>query len=312
MRTGYSLLLGEYVDAERLAYKDCKDFQIVCPCCKEPTFKVSREVAARPVQYLSHYEKDKSFAEECELRVRSLAKEDMARSNNLSRGQRLEYFLSVLQSAISITLYPQDDTSQSKVNKLTQMLGRSKSLKRYRELLLTYERKMYGKMSDAELLEGVAGYVDDIREVNKGEFFSTSFALEIQKRIACDVWRHVLSAKAKESYFVLFSHAYYTLMYRLEVASGERTLFEHEQVLYSAMEKLFDTSVNKGKLILQTLVNYPIGKPYAMEGSNLYNKMSSEIAHEMVGILLVLPYFEMLKKAMDAVTNRPVKDGKAG
>jgi len=189
------------------------------------------------------------------------------------------------------------------------MLGRSKSLKRYRELLFAYERKMFGKMSDADLAEHVTGYVDDIREVNEGDFFSTSFALETQKRIAGDMWRHVLSAKAKESYFILFNHGYNRLMYRIKATSGERALFEYEQIMYSAMEKLIDTSVNKGKLIIQGLVNYPIGKPYAMEGSNLFRKASSEIAHEMFGILLVLPYFEMLKKATDRSVFKKSNDG---
>jgi hypothetical protein len=298
MRTGYSLLLGEYVEAERISYEDCKAFQIVCPSCKEPIFKVNREVTTKPISYLSHYEKDKSFVAECELRVSALTKEEIIRSNNLSRGQRLEYFLSVLQTAISSALYPQDDISLSKLTKLTHMLGRSKSLRRYRELLFAYERKMYAKMSDADLAEQMVGYVDDIREVNEGDFFSTSFALETQKRIACDMWRHVLSAKAKESYFILFNHGYYRLMYRIKLTSGQRELFEYERIMYSAMEKLIDTSVNKGRFIIQSLINYPIGKPHAMEGSNLFNKVSSEIAHEMFGILLVLPYFEMLKKSM--------------
>jgi hypothetical protein len=298
MKTGYSLLLGEYVGAERLSYEDCKAFQIVCPSCKEPIFKVNREVVTAPVQYLSHYEKDKSFIAECELRVDALTKEEITRSNNLSRGQRLQYFLSVLQEAIPSVLYPQDDVSHSKIAKLTHLLSRSKALKRYRELLFTYERKAFANISDTDLAEQMSGYVDDVREVNQGEFFSTSFALETQKRIACDMWRHVLSAKAKESYFILFSHGYYSLMYRLKLASGERALFEYERVMYSAMEKLIDTSVNKGKMIIQSLINYPIGQPYAMEGSNLFNKMSSEIAHEMFGILLVLPYFEMLKTSI--------------
>jgi hypothetical protein len=300
MKTGYSLLLGEYVEAKRISYEDCKAFQIVCPSCKEPIFKVNREVTTKPIQYLSHYEKDKSFVAECELRVSALTKEEITRSNNLSRGQRLEYFLSVLQTAIPSALYPQDDNSLSKLTKLTHMLGRSKSLKRYRELLFAYERKMYSKMSDADLAEQMVGYVDDIREVNEGDFFSTSFALETQKRIACDMWRHVLSAKAKESYFILFTHGYYRLMYRIKLTSGQRELFEYERIMYSAMEKLIDTSVNKGRFIIQSLINYPIGKPHAMEGSNLFNKVSSEIAHEMFGILLVLPYFEMLKKSMEA------------
>ena len=304
MKTGYSLLLGEYIEAQKINYDDCKNFQVVCPSCKEPIFKVQRELTANPTEYLSHYERDKSYVAECELRVSALTKEEIAKSNTLSRDQRLEYFLSVLQKAISQTLYPQDDISQSKVAKLLQTLARSKSLKSYRELLFAFERKAYAKVSDVELTEQMSGYMDDIREVNEGEFFSTSFAMETQMRIARDIWRHLLSAGAKGNYFILFNHAYYQLMYRFKLASNNRSLMEHEQVMYSAMDKLINTSVNKGRLIIQSLNKYPIGKPHAMADSNLLNKLSSEIAHEMMGILLVLPYFELLKAATDAAVLR--------
>ncbi len=147
MKTGYSLLLGEYIDAEKVNYLDCKLFQIVCPNCKEPIFKVDRELVSTPVEYLSHYNRDKGYVAECELRVNSLSREEIATSNNLSRGQRLEYFLSVLQETISTTLYPQDETSQTKVNKLLNRVAKSKSLKHYRELMFDYERKTNAKIS---------------------------------------------------------------------------------------------------------------------------------------------------------------------
>ena len=44
MKLGYSLLLGEHIEAEWIEYTDCKVFQIVCPNCKEPIFKVFRQV----------------------------------------------------------------------------------------------------------------------------------------------------------------------------------------------------------------------------------------------------------------------------
>lgn len=298
MKTGYSLLLGEYIDAEKISYVDCKSFQVVCPFCKEPVFKVNREATVKSIEYLSHYDKDKSYETECELRVNGLSKDEIAKTNNLARGQRLDYFLSVLREAILKTLYPQDETSQSKVKRLFERFNKSKPLKHYREVMFEYSRRAYSKMPDDELAEIIESYVDDIKEINEGEFYKTSFALETQKRIVRDVWRHLLSVKARENYFILFNHGYFTLMQRIELAGKERNLFEYEVVMYSAMGRLFNTSVAKGKLITKSLIEYPIGKPHAMNGSNLYNKLSSEIAHEMFGILLVLPYFELLKEAM--------------
>ncbi len=78
--TVYSLLLGEYIEAEKISYVDCKGFQIVCLCCKEPIFKVNRENAVKSIEYLSHYDKDKSYVTECELRVEALSKEEITKT----------------------------------------------------------------------------------------------------------------------------------------------------------------------------------------------------------------------------------------
>src|SRR5205807_10298925 len=89
----------------------------------------------------------------------------------------------------------------------------------------------------------------------------------------------------------------YSFMTRIKLATSKHAPLEHELIMYRAMERLINTSVKKRELISKTLIAYPIGQPFAMDGSNLFNKLFSEIAHEMLGILLVLPYFELLKKA---------------
>ena len=38
MKLGYSILLGETLDASALQYRDCERFQVVCPNCHEPIF----------------------------------------------------------------------------------------------------------------------------------------------------------------------------------------------------------------------------------------------------------------------------------
>lgn len=42
MNLGYSILLGETLAALNLQYRDCERFQVVCPHCHEPIFKVRR------------------------------------------------------------------------------------------------------------------------------------------------------------------------------------------------------------------------------------------------------------------------------
>ena len=77
MKLGYSLLLGEHIEAEWIEYTDCKVFQIVSPNCKEPIFKVFRQVPPPGVHYLSHYEKDSAYEADCELRVASMGKKKL-------------------------------------------------------------------------------------------------------------------------------------------------------------------------------------------------------------------------------------------
>ena len=58
MKYGFSLLLNEYIHPELVEYKDSKIFQIVCPECYEPIFKVNRN---NKVTYFSHYKKDEKL-----------------------------------------------------------------------------------------------------------------------------------------------------------------------------------------------------------------------------------------------------------
>ena len=295
MKIGYSLLLGEYLQAESISYDDCNPFQIVCPVCKEPVFKVVRDLNASSSQYLSHYNKDKSYDNECELRVTSIPRESIEKTNSFSRGQRLEYFLKVLQQAILEEFYP-DESEQSRAEQFANKLRRSKGLKEYREFLLSHARKIYPSLTYEEIQEALDGYTDDITEVS-GEFPPTEFSLMIQKRIAHDIWLHLLSPKARDNYLFVFSHAYIALLVRLELARNERGAFDFEICLNDSMVKLADAHIKEGRRILSNLAGWQIGPPYAIEGSNLFSKMSAEIEHEMLGILLHLPYFELLQKA---------------
>lgn len=99
MKLGYSNLLGEYLNAVDIGYPDCKGFQVVCPACREPVFKVLRS-GEMDLHYLTHYAAQKSFAADCELRVGGIGKGDFERHNAASRGQRLAYFLGVLRQCL--------------------------------------------------------------------------------------------------------------------------------------------------------------------------------------------------------------------
>ena len=296
MKLGYSLLLGEYCEAAFIEYGDCKAFQIVCPSCKEPVFKVTREpVEDRQIHYLSHYQKDEAYEAECELRVSRISEEEIERTNSLSRNQKIEYFLGVFREAVLNHEYPKEAEPQAAVKSYMRRLAKSKALEKVRELLFEFHRDPGTSYTKAKLNAYFDDYVTDIKEI-AGKFFSTAYSLETQKRIGGDMWQHLLSAKTKENFFFLFNHGYVVLLQRLERAIRGRQPFQYELDLYKAMRRIPDANKEEGLAILDAMREYSVEPPHALEGSNLFLKLYSEVTHEMLGALLRLPYFEMLRQ----------------
>ena len=114
MKTAFSLLLQEYVNPVELDYKDCRTFQIVCPACKEPVFKVSRKIADTRTDYFSHYRKDETLNKQCELRVNRISTKRIDEVRSESRNQKLRLFLKVFQDIIWENEYNEITTKKSK------------------------------------------------------------------------------------------------------------------------------------------------------------------------------------------------------
>lgn len=94
MKRGWSILLGELVDATDVGHGDAADFQVVCEICREPVFKTER----RDSHFLSHYPAAARWAAECELRVaRSIREDDERTLPSVDRGQSLKHYLSVFE-----------------------------------------------------------------------------------------------------------------------------------------------------------------------------------------------------------------------
>ncbi len=110
MKLGYSMLLGELVPADQAKRTDPVGFQIVCPCCKDPVFKVEREQVEKPIDFFSHYA-GKEGVDECELRVAGISSQQREQANAVSRGQTLKMFLSVFRD--TMMLHFRDDESTS-------------------------------------------------------------------------------------------------------------------------------------------------------------------------------------------------------
>ncbi len=288
MNLGYSLLLGEYIEAERVEYDDCKPFQITCPACHEPVFKVVRAVPGSERHYLSHYEVSQSYATDCELRVRSLTHAEIEKSNSLARGQRLALFLSVLKTSVQryelATYGP----------RATVVLGtvrRNKALKLLRRIHFDHVRQTHGLKDRHELLAFCNDYIQDFSQGHPG-FVPTTFSLEVQKRIAVDIWLHLLTSHGQDNFFYLFNFCYLFLMSRLDEAAATRSLQQWESALFDTMALLTKANTKNGGQLISLMARTKIP---SFEGEiDLTGKLLAEITHEMLGCLLRLPYSEIL------------------
>lgn len=295
MKTGYSLLLGEFIDAEVIGYTDCKSFQIVCPICREPVFKVERNHPPPALHYLSHYEASKAFASDCELRVKAISDQEKDRDNSLSRGQKLEYFLSVLREEILRKEFGTSPENIEKVRQAIKAMMNAPGVQIFRDIFHRHQLSNHEMNTPHNLSILFDEYIKDIVSVG-GEFPTTGFAIATQKRIATDVWLHLLSAKAMGNFSFLFCSGYLVFSGRIEEAQRRRPIYQFEQDFLVVLARLIKISRKKAEALLVKMGSTSIGPPYAISGSTYFSKVASEICHEMLGILLRLPYFEMLSR----------------
>jgi len=77
LEIGYSLVLHHNINAISVDKVSCEKFQLVCPACHEPLFKVHRIVNLKAVDYLAHFKrKNKEDTAWCELRVEQIVQDD--------------------------------------------------------------------------------------------------------------------------------------------------------------------------------------------------------------------------------------------
>jgi hypothetical protein len=250
------------------------------------------------VSYFSHYRKEKSYIDDCELRVKSFGGDELKKTNQESRQQRLEYFLEILRKIILKHEYPAEQSQTKKIRYLFKLMDRSKALIFLRDMI--YENcktNMGASLSENQFYELLDEYIKDIEKVS-GKFYETSFSINIQKRIARDIWLHLLSHKSEKNWIFLFNHSYSFVMSRINRLRSERELYEWQEFLYRSMDKLLEANKIRGMEVIAKLSKYPIGPPFASEVHDLLGKMASEITQEMLGCLLRLPYFEYLKETI--------------
>jgi hypothetical protein len=224
MKTGYSILLGEYIYATAVEYRDCESFQIVCPSCKEPVFKCVREATGETVHYLSHYREKPSFDDRCELRVAAISTGHIEQQNGVSREQKLHYFLSILQDAILDSEFSAGSRID-RVRSFFRQIDRAKALGQFKMMVMEQCRDNWRGEDLGNHETYLDDYVRDIEE-SSGAFYQTAYSLQVQKRIAWDMWQCLLTPNSLPNLSFLFDHAYLMLMDRIDhAAQGHYSLF---------------------------------------------------------------------------------------
>lgn len=292
MKTGYANLLGEYIDAAHIDYADCKSFQIVCPNCKEPIFKVQR-VGELALHYLSHYAAAKAFATDCELRVGGLEQRQLEQHNHASREQRLKLFLGVLRHTVTAQFYR---AGKDKVPVMQRLLNRSKAVTWLREGAFQ-NMAQHGSQFLDDFEECAKAYIDEGIGEND-PVWNTGFAMSVQVRIAKDMMASLMTGAGRENFYWLWNHAYVFLESRLEGMRLAGTQTPRFALIEQHLARLPQCSRTEGMQRLAEMANTPMYPPEVAEpGFKMLLKVMAEIQHEMVGCLIRLPYFELLREA---------------
>jgi hypothetical protein len=220
MKTGYSTLLGEYVDAAKLEYGDCAPLQIVCPACREALFRSATSSSAEATHYLSHYRQDLAFESDCELRVGKIGVGEQQAHNGNSRDQRLAYFLKVFVSAL------ERDPFISYGKGLRHAHGQLIRSRAFRDFRATsYESFIEGTKLDQNpdwFREFAGNYLDEFKVTVSG-VPKTGFSTAVQIRIAEDMLKHLLTEQARPNYCSLFNHGAIYLLARLQTPGYSET-----------------------------------------------------------------------------------------
>ena len=285
MKRGYSLLLSEYIDANNLEYKDCQYFQVVCPACHEPVFKVMRDTPASSLHYLSHYQSSQSLDTDCELRVKGMSQDKIDETNTASREQKLRLFLSVLQRAVLTTVW--EHANRRDIRGRIRKMQKRRSLAEFRDRFLASIKR--GAVLD-DFTDNCDFYY---REQGKGQ---TAYMQATQVRIARDVLEHLISSNARSSFDFLFNSSVLYLAARLESSYKSGQLEEQPKRLLDFVSVLGSGSETRIREAIRAMTEETTYPPFSIEPMPYLQKFAGEVSHEMIGALLRLPYFDILKE----------------
>ncbi len=309
MQLAYSLLLSEYIAASELDYEDYRRFLVVCPACYEPLFKVVRSAkndSLNTQHFYSHYARDKAYNEECELRCAKITESHIEKTAAFSRGQKLALFLSVINEQIALAYHSSDPehTRLEKSQKFVHAMLQSKALTDYLNEFFLYLRSLKHDLLVTNINLTFDSYLKQLADSNKKfEDYPTTFSLQVQKRIATDILKHLLTIKGRPSFNFVFCHAYQMVLFNIELTRKQIPLGDGLLKIYQVMNRLPETGRKQGLRLQQELkansISWPenISPTLLEQTKNLWEEMSIRILINMVAAILRLPYYELLQTA---------------
>jgi hypothetical protein len=200
MKDAYSNLLGEYVEARDVDNHDVAGFQIVCPCCRDAIYKVTRETDQKTLNFFSHYRAPKDFSiAECERRVGSIGTEAMQSASNAARAKSLDMFRKVVRDAVRIV--PISGRLISEID-VERHLGLYQQIAAY--MALTVENaheqgKLYSYVADRDQA------IDEFGHENL-----SSFGAAFRNRTAVDIVRTLFAGNHTKSVLYMVARGFNT------------------------------------------------------------------------------------------------------
>jgi hypothetical protein len=284
MNIGYSLLLGEYLAASDVTYDDGARWQIVCPACKEPAFKVVRQPGE--IHYFSHYKDSDILPSDCELRVRGLSRQAMDACNAQSRGQLLEYFLRVLRGAI--------DRDPALPGTVQPMRAALKSRRFFFFLDQVFNRAARDSWRSDAGLSDIAADMDGA--LAKGLAGDSGFSWQTQKRIAVDIFSSLMSQKTGPNLRYLAAHAAIVIL-----ASHQASADSTTEKVFNGLGWLIEDRAEKAEQAAAWFLSAEVENPLASGGRvPLVAEIGARLTVNMAATLARLPYAAILRERQEA------------
>ena len=241
MNKSLSLIFGEIINASDIEYKDCKDFQLVCPNCKEPVFKSERMVESRDelVEFFSHYKKS-IISDDCELRVGSMSESDFETLSSKTRGQSLLKFKKVLKQHFDESI--KNQIGEKEFKEVKKITIKRKSNKYFKQLLDMSHNSLREFIKDPRIAPVYTelSKEDTIRKIinnihaNKPELFKEKLI-----DIYYDLLMYILKTSAGEETFRYLGSWCFSLNSKNENA-GILALYKSHLKMFKVESKLDD------------------------------------------------------------------------